>query len=107
AYTINDCIPIQSDDVSQLVEWKNHNKLPNSSEPFQIRFEITKASLYGFYAGPDAKRFINDFTKELSGGANIKTIAKHLIKVRKNGGTTRALAIHYPYLNKEKGKKVF
>ena len=105
-YTINDCIPIQSDDVSQPVEWKNHNKLPNSSEPIQIRFEITKASLYGFYAGPDAKRFMNDLTNKLSGGADIKTIAKHLIKVRKEGGHTRALALHYPDLNKEKAYKI-
>lgn len=50
-YTMNECVPIQSDDVSQIVEWKNHNKLPDLSEPIRIRFELKKASVYGFYAG--------------------------------------------------------
>jgi len=55
-YSMKDCIPIQSDDVLQLVEWKNHNKLPHATEPIQIRFELTKVSLYGFYAGSKVVR---------------------------------------------------
>lgn len=55
-YTIKDCIPVKADDVSYVVVWNNHNKLPNSSGPFQIRFELTKSSLYGFYVGSEVVR---------------------------------------------------
>ncbi len=47
-----------------------------------------------------------DFTDQLKGGADIETIAEHLIKVRKAAGVTRALALHYPDLGKEKGYKI-
>ncbi len=47
-----------------------------------------------------------DITDQLPAGADIETIAEHLIQVRQTGGTTRALAIHYPNLNKEKAYKI-
>ena len=39
-----------------------------------------------------------DLTDQLPAGADIETIAEHLIQVRQTHGTTRALAIHYPNL---------
>ena len=51
-YTIADCIPIRSDDISGLVQWKNHKDLPQGEQSFRIHFQIENASLFGFYAGP-------------------------------------------------------
>ena len=103
-YTLNECISIQSDEISGLVQWKNHSKLPKQT--FQIRFQLENASLYCFYAGHNAERLSNDFTNELSENADIETIANHLIKLRKEGGHTRALALHYSALNKEKAYEI-
>jgi len=47
-----------------------------------------------------------DLTNQLSAGADIETIAEHLIQVRKTVGVTRALALHYPNLDKEKAYKI-
>lgn len=55
-YSLDDCLPVQSDEISCWVQWKDHEKLPVISEPIQIRFELEKASLYGFYAGADVVR---------------------------------------------------
>ena len=55
-YAMSDCISIQSDDVAQMVEWKNHTKLPIELNEFRIRFEMNNVSLYGFYAGSDVIR---------------------------------------------------
>ena len=61
-YTINDCLPVKSDEISYWVQWSDNKKLPATSEPIQIRFELNKASLYGFYAGSEAVRD-DDFLK--------------------------------------------
>lgn len=50
-YTIDDCLPISSDDISHWIKWRKHEVLPNASKPIQIRFEFSNTSLYGFYAG--------------------------------------------------------
>ncbi|MCK5456506.1 MAG: hypothetical protein KAI45_05210 [Melioribacteraceae bacterium] len=47
-----------------------------------------------------------DLTEHLPAGADIETIAEHLIHVRKSVGVTRALALHYPNLDKEKAYKI-
>lgn len=47
-----------------------------------------------------------DLTDQLSAGADIETIAEHLITVRNSHGVTRALAIHYPNIDKEKAYKI-
>ncbi len=47
-----------------------------------------------------------DFTDQLTAGADRETIAEHLIKVRKGAGVTRALALHYPDLDKEEAYKI-
>ncbi|MEN8193647.1 MAG: hypothetical protein ABFS12_12570, partial [Bacteroidota bacterium] len=52
-YTINDCLPVQSDEIIHLVQWRDHEKFPVTSELIQIRFELNNASLYGFYAGSE------------------------------------------------------
>lgn len=104
-YTLNDCIPIRSNDVAGLIRWKNQVKLPDMVQ-FNIHFQIENASLYGFYAGKDAKRINFDFTQELSEDVDIVTIAKHLIKVNKEGGYTRSLALNYPNLINENAYKI-
>jgi hypothetical protein len=55
-YTANDCLPVQSDGLEELIQWRDHSKLPESQEALRIRFLITGTLLYGFYAGPDAVR---------------------------------------------------
>lgn len=55
-YTTNDCLAVQSDGISYWVQWRDHKKLPDRSKAIQIRFELTNASLYGFYAGADVIR---------------------------------------------------
>lgn len=47
-----------------------------------------------------------DLTEQLAAGADIETIAEHLIEVRKTVGITRALAIHYPNLEKEEAYQI-
>ena len=58
-YSMNDCIPIQSNDISEIVRWKNHVELPYGKQEFRIRFQMENASLYGFYAGPEVERVEN------------------------------------------------
>jgi len=48
----------------------------------------------------------NDLTDQLTAGADIETIADHLIQVRQKYGVTRALALHYPDLDMEKAYKI-
>ncbi len=55
-YTANDCLPVQSDGFEELVQWREHSDLPESQEMLRIRFLLKKASLFGFYAGPDVVR---------------------------------------------------
>ena len=47
-----------------------------------------------------------DLTDQLAPGADIETIAEHLIQVRKAVGVTRALALHYPNLDREKAFQI-
>lgn len=58
-YTLNDCLPIQSDEISYWVKWSNHEKLPFTSGVMQIRFELNNGSLYGFYAGSEVVCYDN------------------------------------------------
>ncbi len=55
-YSLSDCILIKSDNVSQIVEWKKKVELPKELNTFQIQFELTNASLYGFYAGAEVEQ---------------------------------------------------
>ncbi|NOX66445.1 MAG: hypothetical protein GXO85_11845 [Chlorobi bacterium] len=48
----------------------------------------------------------NDLTDQLAAGADIETIADHLIQVRKKVAVTRALALHYPNLGVEEAYKI-
>lgn len=50
--------------------------------------------------------FNKDLTDQLPAGADIETIAEHLIQVRQTVSTTRALAINYPNLDQEKAYKI-
>ena len=52
-YTANDCLPIKTDGIAQVIKWSGHAELPDSGKLFRIRFLITRASLFGFYAGPE------------------------------------------------------
>lgn len=53
-----------------------------------------------------SKNMNKDLTDQLAAGADIETIAEHLIDVRQSVGVTRALAIHYPNLEKEKAYQI-
>ena len=55
-YTMNECVPVQTDGISQVVQWRNHIELPDRKKALRIRFQINKASLYGFYSGSDVVR---------------------------------------------------
>lgn len=58
-FTLDDCIAIESNDITQLIQWRKHSKLPETKKPLRIRFHLINASLYGFYAGPDLTRNTN------------------------------------------------
>lgn len=47
-----------------------------------------------------------DMTDQLSAGASEQEIVDHLFAVRKNAGVSRALAIHFPNLNREKAYRI-
>ncbi len=55
-YSMNECLPIKSDDISKVVRWKNHAALPEKRQTFRIRFQLENASLYAFYSGSKAVR---------------------------------------------------
>jgi hypothetical protein len=55
-YTVNDCLPLRTDGLEEPIHWREHSDLPESQEAIRIRFLIEKASLFGFYAGPDVIR---------------------------------------------------
>ncbi len=57
-YSMSECLPIQSDNISKIVKWKNHAELPTGLKEFRIRFKMDNASLYGFYAGSDVRRVV-------------------------------------------------
>ncbi len=50
--------------------------------------------------------FNKDLTDQLAAGADIETIAEHLIQVRQTVAVTRVLALHYPNLDQEKAYKI-
>ncbi|TFG48806.1 MAG: hypothetical protein E4H40_04035 [Candidatus Brocadiia bacterium] len=55
-YTANDCMPVQSDGLEELIRWNDYSELPVSEKALRIRFLMTKTSLFGFFAGSDAIR---------------------------------------------------
>ncbi len=55
-YTVDDCLPIKNDDITQVVRWNNHTELPDYKNSLSIHFSIDKASLFGFYAGANVVR---------------------------------------------------
>jgi hypothetical protein len=55
-YTLNDCIPVQSDGLEEFIRWRDHNDLPDPEKGMRIRFLINNASLFGFYAGQNLVR---------------------------------------------------
>ncbi|MEN8230018.1 MAG: hypothetical protein ABFS38_17795 [Bacteroidota bacterium] len=57
-YTMRDCLPVQTNGISQWVQWRNHSELPETTKALRIRFQLEKASLYGFYSGSDVVRVI-------------------------------------------------
>lgn len=72
-------------------------------------FRFVAVSMILFVSGCNSdKSSVNekDYTDQLKGGADMETIVEHLIKVRKGAGVTRALALHYPDLDKEEAYKI-
>ena len=69
-----------------------------------LRFFVLSAIV--IFSGCKADKSAKDFTDELGAGADNKTIAEHLIRVRKSAGVTRALALHYPDLNEERAYQI-
>jgi hypothetical protein len=55
-YSIEDCIPIDDDEIVQIVRWKKHSELPKKENILRIKFEMTNTKLYGFYAGTNARQ---------------------------------------------------
>ena len=53
-YSMEECLPVTSDDVSTVVKWRSKTELPEMPEGLKIRFELNNTSLYGFYIGEDA-----------------------------------------------------
>ena len=105
-YAMEDCIPVEADDIYGYVRWKNKDALPGGEQPVRIKFQLKNASLYGFYAGAGAVRFNIDFTNGLQENADIEAIARYLMEVENEGGFTKALAMHYPNLGKEKAYEI-
>jgi hypothetical protein len=54
-YSMEECIPVASDDISAVVKWKGKKDLPALQEGIKIRFELKDASLYGLYAGKNVR----------------------------------------------------
>jgi hypothetical protein len=55
-YTVEDCLPINEDEIVQFVRWKKHSELPENANILKIRFEMTNTKLFGFYAGTNARQ---------------------------------------------------
>jgi hypothetical protein len=55
-YSARDSVEIRTDSMSQVVTWKASNELPETDDPIQLRFLLTNASLYSFFAGPEVER---------------------------------------------------
>jgi hypothetical protein len=55
-YALDECVPVMTNNVSQVIRWKNKTKLPKSNNPVSLRLKITNASLYCFSVGRDAVR---------------------------------------------------
>jgi hypothetical protein len=55
-YTANECLPVQSNGLKELIQWRDYSQLPDMEKGLRIRFLMKKASLFGFYAGPDLVR---------------------------------------------------
>jgi len=53
-----------------------------------------------------SKNVNKDLTDQLAAGADIETIAEHLINVRQSVGVTRALSIHYPNMEKDEAYQI-
>lgn len=54
-YGLDDCVPLNGDSVSERVQWKGLDTLPQTSAPIRLRFVMTKADLYSFNAGSKAR----------------------------------------------------
>ncbi len=55
-YTSSECIPMQSDGLKEPIRWQKYSELPDTEKGIRFRFLIKKASLFGFYGGPDLIR---------------------------------------------------
>ena len=51
--SLDDCVPVSGDGVSQQVRWRNTARLPASSpeRPLRLQFELAGAELFGFQIG--------------------------------------------------------
>ncbi len=88
---------------------KGNHIMLNSNSKNQFRYFFQFFALYltlfliGCQSGGKDEKSIpqKELTDHLAAGADIETIADHLIQVRKTVGVTRALAIHYPDIDRE------
>ena len=55
-YAVGDCTPMTVNSVGYRMVWRDSNELPSDDAPVRLRFHLTRASLYSFHAGPDARR---------------------------------------------------
>ncbi|NOX66444.1 MAG: hypothetical protein GXO85_11840 [Chlorobi bacterium] len=55
-YSVDDCLPIKTNGITEVIKWNDHPELPVSDDLLSIRFLLNKASLFGFYAGADVVR---------------------------------------------------
>ncbi len=56
-FSRSECKVVRMDSTSIQVSWRNHMSLPDSREPFRLRFILQNASLYSFNGGADVDVF--------------------------------------------------
>lgn len=82
-----------------------------TSRPLRVAYCLVSAA-FAFLlivCSFDAVRAENpprDITDQLSAGADFDAIAEHLFEVRKTAGVTRALALHYPDLDRDQAYQI-
>ena len=52
-FTKENCLPVQKDQVAQMVRWKKGNLGQLSGKPVRFRFHLTNGSIYAFWVSLD------------------------------------------------------
>ena len=60
-FSLNDCIPMKSDDIRHVVQWKSKT-LENATQPLRFRFVMNRASLFAIRIHPNNVSLINQIS---------------------------------------------